>query len=244
LFIDIFFLFNSWLIIFSTSRPEKIFIRTPKKRPFLKYLTLKEKFIYIVFSLILLLYFFKNLIKTKRKINLFKTIVKFESWKQIEYYLNSQSDVDRVYITSDSIVPGWFLANKRWSVINKHAGDTSKIRGLLPAFWSLSYDIPLCVTVHLVDDKIDNGKQLAVENIKDKKINSLLNFYAHVYFNVWPVLFDRIHSHELSKQAYEPVNNAIYRSWPKSVDFSEFRKKSRIPLCKFSDILFHEKMRY
>ena len=243
--IDIFFLFNSWLKIFSRSRPEKIFLRTSKKRPFLKHLTLKEKFIYILFALLLLLFFIANLIYLKRKINLFKSIIKFQSWSLIENYLNSQPDVDRIYITSDSIVPGWFLSKKQWSVINKHAGDTRKIRGLLPAFWSLSYNIPLCVTVHLVDAEIDNGKPLAIENIKDKKIDSLLSFYAHIYFNVWPALFDRINSQKISHEEYEPVNNAIYRSWPKSVDFSEFRKNSPIPFCKFNNILlFNEKVRH
>ena len=235
--IDIFFLFNSWLKIFSKSRPEKIFLKTPKKHPFFKYLIWTEKIIYGLSAVGLLAHFLVNFLSLKRKGEFLGRIVRFESWQQISGYLNTKQDIERVYITTGSIVPSWFLAEEKCTVINKHAGDTRIIRGLLPAFWSLFYGFPLSVTVHLVDDKIDNGRPLLIKNVEGRRVKSLLSFYKYVYFDIWPELFYEIHGVSFEYQQDNLEGDAIYRSWPTSSDFDEFRAKSALPLCRFSDII-------
>ena len=68
-----------------------------------------------------------------------------------------------------------FLKKIKKKIYNFHGGDTSRYRGLDSHLWSLYHNDlrGLKVTLHEVDDKLDTGNVIYVENLQLRKTNKL-----------------------------------------------------------------------
>ena len=77
-------------------------------------------------------------------------------------------------------------------VINLHPGLIPEARGLDAMLWSIYNDLPLGVTTHLIDDKIDAGKIIQKEVIKIFSDDSIFDLSARLYEKQFDMLVPTI----------------------------------------------------
>lgn len=235
---DLPFLFNSWATVFISNPPSVLFVRRPvSKRPFFSHLTISEKIIYALTGLLLLLRLALCFCRYPKVLRIFLKAKTFKSWKDVVDNLHSKKMIDRLIITTDAIVPAEVIATSPVPILNKHAGDTDLIRGLLPVFWSMLLNLPIALTVHRVDEGIDSGRVLLKQKYTRQTPTSLLNLYLKIYLRDWPKLFSGLNI-DKAYVVQQTSATALYRSWPDRPDFTNFRKTSHYPLCRLGDLLF------
>lgn len=225
---------SSWLLTLQHSTPEAVYIRTPKKREFIKHLRLADKLIYATVGCLLSMFFLALAAKNLGKIAKIR-FKKFRSWDEVSKDTNSCMGLDCVYITTDSIVPVSFFKQNQVKVVNKHAADTRKMRGLLPLFWTAMYDQEPVLTVHLVNEKIDDGAVICKTKILAAR-KSLLSYYMAVYFDIWPKIFAGLPLLDIPCIAEGENEDPDYRSWPQQSDIAAFYRLSDIKFSCFGDI--------
>lgn len=65
-------------------------------------------------------------------------------------------------------------------IINFHPGLIPQARGLDAMLWSIYYDIPLGVTAHLIDERVDAGQIVLQERIAVYEDDTLLDLYERI----------------------------------------------------------------
>jgi methionyl-tRNA formyltransferase len=93
--------------------------------------------------------------------------------KTIDFIKSNNPDV--IFSFGVSRLKKNFLKNIKEKIYNFHGGDTSFYRGLDSHLWSLYHNDQrgLKVTLHEVDDKLDTGNVIFIENLQLKKTNKL-----------------------------------------------------------------------
>jgi len=69
----------------------------------------------------------------------------------------------------------------KYGVINYHPGLIPQARGLDAMLWSIYYDIPLGVTAHLIDERVDAGKILFDEKIELHTDDTIFDLSERLY---------------------------------------------------------------
>lgn len=102
-------------------------------------------------------------------------------------------------------------------IINFHPGMIPQARGLDAMLWSIYYDIPLGVTAHLIDERVDAGQILLQERIAVYEDDTLLN------------LAERIQEKQLD--LVEPaVNKALRNEWTEADCRTPYQRKMSVEL--------------
>lgn len=109
-----------------------------------------------------------------------------------EYFVvphNSPKAVDiiRTFNVELGIIAGARILKKpvidafKIGIINFHPGLIPEARGLDAMLWSILHDIPLGVTAHLIDERVDAGRILIKHQIPIYKDDSLIDLSERLY---------------------------------------------------------------
>jgi len=137
---------------------------------------------------------------------------------------------DVILNQAQAILGKKFLKLPNIGVINRHCALLPKYRGLLSPFWVCYYDEKKSgVTIHFVDQKIDNGPILIQRKFNINKLDSFSSVLSKC-FNLAPTA--TIEALDLIKSG-EYINNLIpnneefssYYSYPKIRHALTYRKK-------------------
>jgi methionyl-tRNA formyltransferase len=125
--------------------------------------------------------------------------------KRIEVIINSGNQIYRKKILS------------KIKVLNRHSAILPSYGGLLPIFWQLlNGEKEGGVTLHWIDEKIDEGKIAYCERFPISNTNSMISLYKKA-FEISLVLCDKAIK-DISKNVYTEsimdLSGKSYYSWP------------------------------
>lgn len=88
-------------------------------------------------------------------------------------------NVDVVLITVGQVLKPEIITAPHVGIINKHAAILPSCRGLFPFFWAQAHDLPVGVTFHQVEERLDAGAILVQKEYPHNQ--SMLRFYRQVF---------------------------------------------------------------
>ncbi len=100
-------------------------------------------------------------------------------------------------------------------IINFHPGLIPEARGLDAMLWSITNDIPLAVTSHIIDQQIDAGKILEIAEIKIFKDDTVFDLSERLY-----------------EQQLEMINTSyikLQKGAFKTIDYTETNYNRKMP---------------
>lgn len=116
----------------------------------------------------------------------------------------------------------------KYGCINLHCSLLPKFAGLLPSFWTLYEESEyIGATVHMMDDKIDNGAILAQEKMicpKGITMFSAINLTKKMGGKIMLETITKIIDREANLTSNK-VNEALYKTWPTVEQIQQFRQK-------------------
>lgn len=95
--------------------------------------------------------------------------------------LIKNNNIDLGIIAGARILKPYIINNFSIGIINFHPGLIPEARGLDTMLWSIYKGIPLGVTAHLIDDRIDAGRIIIKEKIPIYKNDTLLDLSERLY---------------------------------------------------------------
>lgn len=95
--------------------------------------------------------------------------------------LIENNNIDLGIIAGARILNPYIINSFSIGIINFHPGIIPEARGLDAMFWSIYKGIPLGVTAHLIDDRIDAGRIIIKEKIPIYKNDTLLDLSERLY---------------------------------------------------------------
>ncbi len=134
--------------------------------------------------------------------------------------------VDVVLITLGYVLKAPLLKAVRVAVLNKHSALLPAYRGLLPVFWTLlDGTVPVGVTVHRVDEKIDHGEHL-VQRAYPGFRGSVFDAYVAIYRDMPELFAEAIAALVSGRRTLVPPSGvSCYKSLPTRPDVRAFRAK-------------------
>lgn len=156
---------------------------------------------------------------------------------------NYQEIIDKklnLIISSNSLMIGKKILNiKDLICINRHSSYLPYNAGILPTFYSISNQQNFTgSTIHLMNSGIDSGKIIAQKKIIIKSKN-LFDLYQECFHASSNLTFQAIEKIKEFKN-YENdkiYNKVIYNSFPKKIDWINFRK-NKGTFAKFHNLFF------
>lgn len=147
--------------------------------------------------------------------------------KNIDF--NNFLDYDIIFsLHCKKVFPKALVQNKR--CINIHPGYNPYNRGMFPHVWSIVNGLPAGVTIHEMDEKIDNGKILARMAVPVSLYDTSETLYDRVIEMELFILGQRLKDIIENKiEGFQPEEGGNYNS------MADFKK-----LCEF-DLREHEK---
>lgn len=113
------------------------------------------------------------------------------------------------------------LAIPKCGSINVHPGLLPKYKGVLPAFWSVfKKEKHTGVTIHFMNEKIDEGKVIAQKKIKIRKLDSALKVF----------LKTTAAGANLLAKVLENIKKATYKKYEKIKTIHEEAKYYSLPI--------------
>lgn len=136
-----------------------------------------------------------------------------------------------VSFSAPSIFKEELLNIPKEGCINLHCSYLPYYSGILPSFWVLYYDEKETgVTIHYMDNKIDNGKILAQQKVEISPSISWLDLIiktkrigGELMINVLSNLDSYV-----SQIKRNEVNHDFYHSWPTPKQFKELGEKRKL----------------
>ena len=133
-----------------------------------------------------------------------------------------------VSFSAPCVFPPELLEIPRLGCINLHCSYLPNYAGLLPSFWALFYqESETGVSVHYMDDRIDNGSILAQKRVSIDPGMSMFQLIKKTKRIGGDLVCDVIG--ELQSGKVESISNSIsddcYYSWPTVEQMREFRKR-------------------
>lgn len=131
--------------------------------------------------------------------------------------------------------------------INVHPGILPKYKGILPYFWSIfKREKHTGVTIHYMNEKLDEGRVIAQEKVKIKKIDSVLKVFLKTTASGASLLkkvlektkigaihqFDKL---KTAKERIEKTKNKNYYSLPMKEHLRDFFRRKKT-FFRFRDI--------
>jgi len=106
--------------------------------------------------------------------------------------LIKNNNIDLGIITGARLLKPCIISKFSKGIINFHPGLIPESRGLDAMLWSIYKKIPLGVTAHLIDERIDAGRILIKEKIPIYKNDTLLDLSERLYEKQLDILFPAI----------------------------------------------------
>jgi hypothetical protein len=148
------------------------------------------------------------------------------------------NNIDVILILVSNILKERIISAPTLGIINKHAAVLPSCRGLFPYFWGKLNNLPLGISFHLVDERIDNGKILLQQRYNhSEKAVSMLKFYSDV-FSKYPLMAEKAVENLTNRKFIQadPSVPACYFGLPKREDYLKFKTNGHC-VAKLSDIL-------
>lgn len=142
------------------------------------------------------------------------------SAQAVEEITNQHPDI--ILIMVGQVLKPPIIKIAKLGIVNKHGGILPSCRGLFPFFWGRINHLPVGVSFHLVNEKIDAGKLLTQKEIKSNSI-SMLGFYRLIY-QQFPSLVDKALINLIEKKRLNPRSylKSSYFGLPTRKDVKEF----------------------
>ena len=93
-------------------------------------------------------------------------------------------------------------------VINFHPGKLPEARGLDAPLWSVMNDVPLGVSAHFIDDKIDKGRLIKFSEIKLVSSSNLIEIYECLYQKQLMMLGSVVETVSKNKAVFPSIEHA------------------------------------
>lgn len=90
-------------------------------------------------------------------------------------------DINFAVITGARVLKSEIIKAFPLGILNFHPGLIPEARGLDAMLWSIYKDVPLGVTAHLIDEKVDAGLIISKEIIKIYKDDSIFDLSERLY---------------------------------------------------------------
>ena len=110
------------------------------------------------------------------------------------------------------ILPKQVIDCFKTGVINFHPGLIPEVRGLDALCWAIHLDLPLGVTAHLIDHRVDAGRILAREVIQEYPDDTLIDLSLRLYETQIQMLEEVVAAASSQPlDSFEPVTEGDYR---------------------------------
>jgi len=111
-------------------------------------------------------------------------------------------------------------------IINLHPGLIPEARGLDAMLWSIYHDLPLGVTAHLIDERIDAGRVLVKETIPVYEDDTLLDLSERLYEKQLELLVSAIEAAYEGNWSVVDARIPYNRKMPAELESEVLRKLS------------------
>ena len=124
--------------------------------------------------------------------------------------LIKNNNIDLGIIAGARILKPYIINSFSIGIINFHPGLIPEARGLDAMLWSIYKGIPLGVTAHLIDDRIDAGRIIIKEKIPIYKNDTLLDLSERLYEKQLNILSPAIERALNSDWTYVDTRKSCY----------------------------------
>ena len=166
----------------------------------------------------------------KKKYKTKECKIKFINSKDFENYIRVNKVDLVISIASPQIFKNNILNSPKYGCINYHTSVLPKYRGRQPLFWALFNDEKeVGITIHEMDDKLDNGLIILQEKLKILSKDTLHSLYLKT-IKVGPRLMVKAIKKLESGSAERVCNNAAlatYYHFPTKKDAAFFKAKGK-----------------
>ena len=155
--------------------------------------------------------------------------VNINSQKFIDYIKKESIDII-ISVAAPIIFNKKLLSSPNKFCINYHTALLPKYRGRMPLFWALLNDeIETGVTIHIMDEKIDNGYILGQKKIIIDKNDTLHNLYEKSIKSGAELLSNILYKivNGTCKKQKNDSKKATYYTTPNKLDSQKFRNAEK-----------------
>jgi len=139
-----------------------------------------------------------------------------------------KNNVDIIFITLGYIIKKKLLQAVKGMIINKHSALLPAYRGIWPVFWTIKDDkLPIGVTIHEVNEKIDKGEIFLQKKYDMLKSKSVFDYYIDIYNDMPDLLLETLNLLNSGERKKENIIETSYFSLPTKKDYQEFKKENK-----------------
>ncbi len=112
-----------------------------------------------------------------------------------------ESNIEVGIIAGARILKRPIIQSVRRGIINFHPGFIPEVRGLDTLKWAIYYDLPIGVTAHFIDERVDAGRIIVREEIPIKNNDGLVDIslrLAETEINLLPTVLDLVENRPIS----------------------------------------------
>jgi folate-dependent phosphoribosylglycinamide formyltransferase PurN len=201
-------------------------------------------------------FIYRSFIQVLSKFNKTLSIKKFAQKNNIPIeYVSSKKDINAIDVSKidmvlaanfDIIIPTDFINSLKYGVLNVHAANLPKDKGISPVVWAYCRgDKEIYTSFYLMDGGIDTGPILKKERITIQKNWSLFRTYCEVLIGASITIPKLINGNNLkTTQPLDPHNSLSesYNSWPNG-ELHKVMKTTKRTYFKLSDFTFLAKLK-
>lgn len=149
-----------------------------------------------------------------------------------------------IAINLDIILSERFISKSHYGVLNTHASDLPKDKGISPVVWAYSRgDEIIKITYYYMDGRLDSGHLVIKESFNLNNSWSLFRTYCEVLNHASLTLCNIVSNAEVSQDKYKVIDDlgeATYNSWPDN-NLNKKLRFNRRSYFKFDDISYIKK---
>ncbi len=149
-----------------------------------------------------------------------------------------ENNVDLGVIAGARILKKSVIDSFRIGIINFHPGLIPESRGLDAMLWSIYNKVPLGVTAHLIDDRIDAGKILLKRKIPIENDDTLLDLSERLYETEIELLLPAIQNAVSGKWVSVKSDSKLNKKMP-----PELEKQIPMMLDKYKKIMIKKQIK-
>lgn len=136
-------------------------------------------------------------------------------------------NADVILLSIGYIIKKPLLQSVKCAVLNKHSSLLPAYKGLLPVFWTMLEGVlPVGITIHKVDEKIDTGEPL-VQKVYNERLPSVFAYYQKIYSEMpqlWLKALDIVGG-TAKPELIDLNRESSYHSLPSREDYNNFLAK-------------------
>jgi methionyl-tRNA formyltransferase len=136
-----------------------------------------------------------------------------------------ENNIDIIIQFAGYILKKDIIESPKVCILNKHAGLLPSNKGVFPVFWSLFFEEPIAVTIHKINEAIDEGEIIFQKVYPKNKEWSVFDYYKAIFAEA-PSILEQSVNH-IKTNARTKVDHTIpssYRSLPSREDYEKFKK--------------------